>query len=78
MTVLLTFACPPIPGGLLVIFGVLCKQFGFPDECLVILATADVVLDGLSGAVSCVLRNAELLLDARKYGELDKQFLERL
>lgn len=78
MTVLLTFACPPIPGGMLIIFGVLCKQFGFPEECLVILATADVVLDGLSGAVSCALRNPELLLEANKYGELDKQILERL
>ena len=78
MTVLLTFACPPIPGGMLIIFGVLGKQFGFPDECIVILATADVVLDGLSGAVSCALRNAELLLEARQYGELDTKMIQQL
>ena len=78
MTVLLTFACPPVPGGLLIIFGIIAKQFGFPDECMILLATVDVILDGLSGAVSCILRNAELLLEANSYGELNTQALKNL
>ena len=60
------------------IFGVLAKQFGFPDECMVILATVDVVLDGLSSGCCCVLRNAELIFEADKYQELDKEVLKRL
>ena len=78
LTVLLIFACPPVPGALLVIFGVLAKQFGFPDECMVILATVDVVLDGRSSGCCCVLRNAELIFEADTYQELDKEVLKRL
>lgn len=78
LTFLLTFVCPPVPGALLVIFGILSKQLGFPDECMVLIATADVILDGLSSGVSCLLRNVELLFEAGKYGELDDKALKKI
>lgn len=78
LTVLLTFACPPIPGSFLVIFGVMAKQFGFPDECMVILATADIILDGLSSGLCCLLRNAELVFEAGDYQELNRDALTNL
>ena len=71
-TVMLIFACPPVPCSTLIIFSVFSKQFGFPEECMVILAMVDIVVDGLATAVGCALRNAELLLEANLYDELDK------
>lgn len=78
LTVLLTYACPPIPGSFLVIFGVMAKQFGFPDECMMLLATVDIVLDGLSSGLCCVLRNAEIIIEADDYRELDREALKKL
>ena len=78
LTTLLTYACPPIPGSFLVIFGIIAKQFGFPDECMVLLATADIFLDGLSSALCCILRNAELLFEADDYRELNREALKKL
>ena len=78
LTVLLTFAGPPIPGELLVVFGILAKQLGFPDECLVILATVDVLLDGLATGTSCILRNAELVFAGADCNELDTKMIRKL
>lgn len=78
LTVLLALVCPPVPGGLLVIFGILSKQFGFPAECLSLLAAADVVLDGPATGLSCLLRNGELLFEAGSYQELEQTYLEKL
>ena len=78
MTILLTYACPPIPGSFLVIFGIIAKQCGFPEECMVLLATADIFLDGLSSALCCVLRNIELLVEADDYHELNREALRKL
>lgn len=78
LTVLLTFACPPIPGSFLVIFGVIAKQFGFPDECMIILAMDDLILDGLSSGLCCLLRNAELVFEAGDYRQLDQTMLRKL
>lgn len=78
LTALLTYACPPIPGSFLVIFGVIARQFGFPDECLVLLATADILLDSLSSALCCLLRNAALIFEADDYHELNREALRQL
>ena len=78
MTVLLTFAGPPVPGELLVIFGVIAKQLGFPDESLVILASVDVFLDGFTTGVSFLLRNAELIFESGSYHELNVDKLRSL
>ena len=78
LTIILTFAGPPVPGELLIIFGVLAKQLGFPEECLLILAAVDVLLDGIATGTSCILRNAELLFEAGIYKELDIDKLRKL
>ena len=78
LTVILVFVCPPVPGGLLVIFGILAKQFGLPEECLTILAAADIILDGPATGISCILRNAELLFEADRYGEWNRHVFEKL
>ena len=78
LTVLLTFAGPPIPGELLVIFGMIAGQLGLPDECLVILAAADVILDGIATGTSCILRNAELVFAAASCNELDTDMIRGL
>ena len=78
LTVLLTFAGPPIPGELLVIFGMIAGQLGLPDECLTILAAVDVILDGIATGTSCILRNAELVFAAASCNELDMEMLRRL
>ena len=78
LTILLTYACPPIPASFLVIFGVIATQLGFPEECMVLLITADILLDGLSSALCCILRNAELIFEASRYGEMDPEILRSL
>ncbi len=78
LTIILTFAGPPVPGELLNIFGVLAKQLGFPEECLLILAAVDVLLDVIATGTSCILRNAELLFEAGIYKELDIDKLRKL
>ncbi len=78
LTIMLTYACPPIPSSFLVIFGIIAKQCGFPDECMVLLATADIFLDGLSSALCCILRNIELLFEADDYHELNRDTLRNL
>lgn len=78
LTVLLTFAGPPIPGELLVIFGMIARQLGFPDECLIILAAVDVILDGIATGTSCILRNVELVLAAAACSELDMDMIRKL
>ena len=78
LTVLLTFAGPPIPGELLVVFGMIAGQLGLPDVCLVILAAADVILDGIATGTSCILRNAELVFAAASCNELDTEMIRRL
>ncbi len=78
LTALLTYACPPIPGSFLVIFGVMAKQLGFPEECLMLLASADMIIDGLSSGLCCLLRDAELVFEAGAYQELDQDALRKL
>ena len=78
LTVLLTFAGPPIPGELLVIFGMIARQLGFPEECVIILAAVDVVLDGIATGTSCILRNVELVLAAAACKELDMDMIRKL
>lgn len=78
LTVLLTFAGPPIPGELLVIFGMIATQLGLPEDCLIILAAVDVILDGIATGTSCILRNAELVFAAASCNELDVDMLRKL
>lgn len=78
LTILLTYACPPIPASFLVIFGVIAGQLGFPEECMLLLVTADVIMDGLSSALCCILRNAELIFEASCYKEMESDILKTL
>ena len=43
-----------------------------------LLATADILLDGLSSALYCLLRNAELIFEADDYHELNREALKQL
>lgn len=71
-TILYSIAAPPVPGGMLICYGLLFAQLGIPADALVVAAAIDVILDyvvttGRIGGTMLIIVDA-----ARSIGAIDK------
>ena len=78
LCVTISMAAPPIPGAILVCFGMLSSGLGIPSEAIAIIVTVDFIIDSINTATVCALRTLELTLQANNAGELDKNKLKQL
>lgn len=75
MSVLLSSATPPIPGGTLASYSILFAQLGIPMEGIAVVITLDVILDFISTPVNIFSQQAMLILAAKKARRIDEDVL---
>lgn len=73
--VILFVATPPVPGANLLAYVVFFGWLGIPEKALMDAMIFDIVFGILAGAGNQLLLQVELLLQAKKYGVLDREKL---
>ena len=73
--VILFVATPPVPGANLLAYVVFFNWLGIPGEALMDAMIFDIVFGILAGAGNQLLLQVELVLQAKKYGILDREKL---
>lgn len=75
ITVILTIALPPVPGGALTSYTILFLQLGLPQEALALVLTADVLLEAFITAGNVASLQLQLLILAHRMDMLDTDCL---
>lgn len=74
---ILTMACPPIPGAVAMLFGILFPELGIPVEAMAFAVTCDVFYDFIDAAVNNSLGMLEFVLQADHLDILDRDVLRK-
>lgn len=77
MCFLLGTAAPPVPGGMVMLYGVVLTQTGLGMEALALFMAADFVFDALATGAETFMRPAHVLRTAIGLGEVDLTRLNR-
>ena len=72
---IMSFAMPPIAGGVLVCFGLMMAQFGIPSENIGLVAPLTLFSDFVMTCTYLVDEHMEMVLQARHWGTLNEKIL---
>ncbi len=70
-------AIPPVSGGMLIVLGLIMKQFGIPGENLGIAATMTLIMDFITTTARIAAIHMEVLGEAGHFKLLNKEILKR-
>lgn len=75
LAVVLSIACPPVPGAMVTCYGMLLAQLGIPDEALALAVTLNVVLDFIMTGTDVLMILLELVYGAHQLQMLRHEVL---
>lgn len=77
MSILLSFATPPVPGGTLASITVLFAQLGLPQSGIAVVLALSIILDFAETATNIVDSHTILILTAKKLNLIDEDVLRK-
>lgn len=77
MSIILSVATPPIPGGTLASISVLFAQLGLPADGLAVVLALNIILDFVETPVDIFGGNAMLILTSKQLGLIDEEVLRK-
>ncbi|MDO4938749.1 MAG: cation:dicarboxylase symporter family transporter [Lachnospiraceae bacterium] len=77
MSIILSVATPPIPGGALASISVLFAQLGLPSGGLAVVLALNIILDFIETPTDLFGGHAMLILTAKKLGLIDEETMRK-